>query len=233
VTKRPAAGQPEVPWEEAVATYLESNPDFLLARPELLSRLTIPHETRGRAVSLIERQVQVLREGQRSLRTNLNELVEIARQNESLGERVHKFAIGLFDSGTLDDVLEATYHAMRHDFQVDVCVARLGVHLADAAAPRPEFVDADDHRFLDLQKKVGRARTVCEDHIEKPVHQYLFGRLESPVTSYALVALGRNARLGFLALGSREPGRFRPEMGTVYLSRMGDLVAAALGRHLR
>lgn len=218
-------------WEEAVASFLEGNPEFFHKHPGLLSQLDIPHATRGRAVSLIERQVQILRDSQLSLRTNLNDLVEIARLNESLGERVHQFALGLFDTTSLDDVFEATYHAMRHEFQVDVCTAR--VRASAAADERPEFVDDNDRRFTEMQKKVGRARTVCENRIDKALHNYLFGRLETPVTSYALIALGRNARLGFLALGARDPERFRPDMGTVYLVRMGDLVAAALGRHLR
>jgi len=224
---------PDMSWEEAVASFLEGNPEVFHKHPGLLSQLDSPHATRGHAVSRIERQVQILRDSQLSLRTNLNDLVEIARLNESLGERVHQFALGLFDTTSLDDVFEATYHAMRHEFQVDVCSARIGARPAVEAAGRPEFVDDDDRRFSELQKKVGRARTVCENRIDKVLHTYLFGRLEEPVKSYALIALGRNARLGFLALGARDPERFRPDMGTVYLVRMGDLVAAALGRHLR
>jgi len=84
--------QTELSWEEAVARYLEDHPDYFQRYPETLSRILLSHETGGKAVSLIERQVQVLREQSQTLQRQLRELVNNARENDVLSGRLHRFA---------------------------------------------------------------------------------------------------------------------------------------------
>jgi uncharacterized protein YigA (DUF484 family) len=91
---------------DAVADYLAEHPDFLHDHPDLLAELLIPHAT-GSAVSLIERQVQVLRDKHAIAQRQLHQLIEVARDNDRLAERMHQLALALLDCTTLADVIGA------------------------------------------------------------------------------------------------------------------------------
>src|SRR4030065_403699 len=114
--------QTELSWEEAVARYLEDHPDYFQRYPETLSRILLSHETGGKAVSLIERQVQVLREQNQALPRQLRELADKARENDVLSSRLHRFATAMIGCASLDDVLDTTYDLLRQEFKLDAVV---------------------------------------------------------------------------------------------------------------
>ena len=115
----------ELSWEEAVSRYLEDHPDYFLRYPEILSRLLLEHETGGKAISLIERQVQVLREQSQTLQRQMRELVSNARENDILSGRLHRFATAMIGCTSLDDVLDTTYDLLRQEFKLDAVVILL------------------------------------------------------------------------------------------------------------
>ncbi len=80
---------------EAVAYYLQQHPDFFELNPRLLANLSLPHTAGSTTVSLIERQVAVLRDGNAKLERNLNDLIETARRNDRLSNGVHQLALRL------------------------------------------------------------------------------------------------------------------------------------------
>ena len=86
--------------DESVVDYLLGHPDFFEAHAELLSKLKVPHPT-GTAVSLIERQVEVLRGQNRQLERKLVDLIEVARANDTLIERIHRLALALLEGANL------------------------------------------------------------------------------------------------------------------------------------
>src|SRR5258706_9528577 len=108
----------ELSWEEAVSRYLEDHPDFFQRHPDALTKLALRHDAGG-ATSLIERQVQLLRDENESLHRQLRELVAIARENDVLGTRLHRFALAMADSASLDDVFDNAYEMLRREFKVD------------------------------------------------------------------------------------------------------------------
>jgi uncharacterized protein YigA (DUF484 family) len=221
----------ELSWEEAVAKYLEEHPDFFQHHPELLERLTLPHVEAGGAVSLIERQVSALRERNESLQKQLQDLVTIARDNEILGERVHHFSLSLADAGSLDDILSSAQDTLRREFRLDASVLLLRRPEPDEQG-RSEFANASDRRFGVLLKRIGMARTVCDDALEPELLDYLFGHQTPPILSVALIPLGGATPWGVLGLGAQDPERFLPDMGTVYLGRLGEVLTRALQRFL-
>ncbi len=89
--------------KDMVSDYLKNNPEYFNEHPEILSELRIPHES-GSAVSLVERQVSVLREQNDQARKRLHELIEIARQNEDLARRMHQLALTLMDADDPKDI---------------------------------------------------------------------------------------------------------------------------------
>ena len=220
----------ELSWEEAVSRYLDDHPDYFTRRPEILSQLMLSHETGGKAVSLIERQVSVLREQTQTLQRQLRELVANARENDVLSSRLHRFATAMIDCTSLDDALDTAYDLLRQEFKLDaVIILMQGQPLGD----RPELVAPDDNRLNTLLKQFNSGKPICGGKFEESLMNYLFGERAAEIKSSALIPLDDKSPHGVLALGTHDPHRFHPGMGTVYLTRLGELLTHSLARHRR
>jgi len=222
----------ELSWEDAVARYLEDHPDYFERHPETLTRIGIPHEVGGQAVSLIERQVQLLREREQGLQRQLRELVGIARENDGLAKRLHRFALGLLDARSFEDAIEASRELLRQEFGLEAVVVRVRGR-ADSEPGGPELVLEDDHRLARVLTELSSGKPQCGGEFEEGLLRYLFGDRVADIRSCALVPLGEKNPRGVLALGSSDPHRFHPGMGTVYLARLGELLMQGLVRYLR
>src|SRR5690606_36349176 len=102
---------------DAVAQYLRQHPEFFVDFEELIPELRIPHQP-GQAVSLVERQVKLLRERNIELRQRLNQLMDVARDNDRLFDKSKRLVLALLDAGDLEDLISAVEDSLRHDFQV-------------------------------------------------------------------------------------------------------------------
>lgn len=213
--------------EETVAGYLTSHPEFFEAHAELLTKLKVPHPT-GTAVSLIERQVEVLRQQHRQLERKLVDLVEVARANDALIERIHRLGLALLEGATLAERLYALQEELRERFGADeVSAFLLSAKKQDLDAGPARVLkpgDAGLEQFSEFLKggkpHVGRLRP--------PQLEFLFGEQSERIASAALVPLGDRGALGLLAIGSQEAERFSPTLGTAFLVRIGELVTAAV-----
>lgn len=222
----------ELSWEDAIARFLEDNPDYFERHPDLLLRLRIPHLERGGSISLIERQVSVLRRDHAEAQTQLRDLVQIARDNDVLAARLHHFAIAMIDAGSLDDVLATAQDLLRQEFQLEGVRILLQGDIPGLAG-RPEFVAPREARFEGLFALAGERESPCSGRLAADSMEYLFGRAGANIGSLALIPLRHPAHRGLLALGAQDPARFRPDMGTVFLLRLGEVLIAALARFLR
>ena len=220
--------QSELSWEEAVSRYLEDHPDYFPRHPDILARLTLPHETGGKAVSLIERQVQVLREQSQNLQRQLRELVQNARDNDVLGGRLHRFATAMIGCHSLDEVIDTTYDLLRQEFKLDAVVILLQ---GRSAGGRPELVPEDDKRLNALLQQFNSGKPICGGKLDESLMSYLFGGRAAEIKSCALIPLGEKNPAGVLGLGTHDAHRFHPGMGTVYLTRLGELLTHSLARH--
>lgn len=221
--------QQEIPWEDAVARYLDQHPDYFQRHPELLARITLIHQVGGRAVSLIERQVQVLRDQSRNLQRQLRELLGNARDNDALTDRLHRLALAMVDGRTLDDALDAASDILRQEFQFDG--ARLLLRARDGFTSSRAEVASDDAMLEELLRRITAGKPVCGEAPEAPVLRSLFGEHATDIKTWALIPLGGASPFGALCLGSRDPCRFHAGMGTVYLTRLGELLTHGLARH--
>ena len=121
---------------EQVAEFLTQHPDFFEDHITLLTDVAIPHPHGGRAISIGERQVLALREKNRLIETKLSELLQFGEENDSLSEKIHRFACALIGAKSLDDVLETVYTQMRDNLFVPHTLVRLW-HPSLAAGGRP------------------------------------------------------------------------------------------------
>jgi hypothetical protein len=213
--------------DDSVVEYLLSHPEFFESHAELLGKLKIPHPT-GSAVSLIERQVEVLRQQHRQLERKLVDLIDVARANDTLIERIHRLALALLEGAGLPERLYALQEELRERFGADeVSVFLLHPGKQDADAGPARWLTLEDpglDQFRDLLKSgkphVGRLRP--------PQLEFLFGDQAERIASAALVPLGDKGSLGLLAVGSHDLERFSPTLGTAFLTRISELVSAAL-----
>ena len=220
--------------EEAVAHFLETHPEFFEQHGQLLAKLHIPHQVGQSTVSLVERQVDILRERNRKLERQLRELMGTARQNDELAMKIHKLCRRLIrakDFGHVVDLVEGT---LRQVFGADETVLVLFSERLNDKAEYPElrflrWSDAASDDMKPFKTFLNNARPRC-GQIRDAQRDYLFGGETNEIGSTALIPLGTDADLGFLAVGSANEQRFHPAMSTDYLGLIGELVSVALMR---
>ena len=213
---------------EDVVEFLSKHPEFFRDYPDLLSRIEIPHTGSGDAVSLVERQVQVLREQNQRARKQLHELIEIARLNEELARRMHKLALTLMDAAEPKEIFTTLYDNLRKNFHADKVSVRLFAEpsFIDTYAG-PEFAgkNADEKSLF---------KTMIETHeplCGRMKHQqrvFLFGDDGNEIASSVMVPLHGPGWGGILSIGSFDPERFQPGMGVELLANMGEVLSFIL-----
>ena len=221
--------------EESVVDYLAGHPDFFERHAGLLEKLRLPHAPGGGAqtVSLVERQVAVLQDKNRSLERRLQELVEVARANTTLSDKVHALAIRLLEAGSTEAVLGALEAGLREDFgarQTVVVLLHNTSEIVQKTATRfMRYVDRSDPGLKAFATFIENGRPRC-GRIRDVQREFLFPGEGAGIASVAMVPLGPGCEIGILAIGSSDASRFNPTMSTDFLSRIGELAGAALSR---
>ena len=219
--------------EQAVKDYLEAHPDFFERHSALLGQLELPHGAGG-AVSLVERQVSMLRQKELKLQRQLKELIEVARANDILSAKIHELTLQLFAGRDLHVCISSVEEAMRSGFGADQAILVL---FGDPTM----FDDIDIGRFFRVIERGDGSLSPFDTflsgsgprcgQVRDAQREFLFHDDAEEVGSVALVPLGDKAEIGFLAIGSADADRFHPGMSIDYLARVGDLVAGALKRY--
>ncbi|MCQ4348773.1 DUF484 family protein [Pseudomonas stutzeri] len=210
---------------EQVAAWLAAHPRFFVGRDELLEQLLIPHEA-GHAVSLVERQLRLLRERNHELRTRLTQLMDIARDNDRLFERTRRLIVALLDAESLEELVAAVEDGLRHDFQVP-CVSLLLFSDNPPAVGRWVGQGEAQQRIGAL---LGGNRTVCGVlRAEELAFLFPAENLAS-IGSAAVAVLDHQGLHGVLALGSPDPQHYKSSLGTVFLAHVAEIVARLLPR---
>lgn len=215
--------------EKAVADYLRTHPDFFEKHAALLAILQVPHKC-GSAVSLVERQVSVLREQNQQLRRKLVELVQVARDNDRLIERMQSLTLALMDTTSMEDVLHTLHDVLRNDFPCDAVAVRLffGQGREQALAVSSDaFIAQDDPGLAAFERFLKTRRPLC-GRLKPAQMRFLFGAQAGDIHSAVVLLLGEQSNYGLLAMGSHDPNRFHTGMGTAYVARMGELISRAL-----
>ena len=139
-----------------VHQYLSDHADFFQSHSQLLSDMEIPHDS-GKAVSLVEKQVSVLRDQKKQLKKQLHELVQIAKENDALNQKLHALTVGLYQSGSFADVLALCVAKFEDDFSVDeskfIFFKDTAVEpVVDVAWAQCAIVDRGDPDFKDVDR---------------------------------------------------------------------------------
>jgi uncharacterized protein YigA (DUF484 family) len=219
--------------EQAVCEYLAAHPDFFERNAKVLGKLRIPHETGG-TVSLVERQVSMLRQKEVKLERQLRELIQVARDNDVLAEKIHKLGIHLLAAEGLNATVAAVEEAMRAGFGADQSVLVLFGNpdgFDDVVVGRFfRVVQREDEALGPFSTFLKGSGPRC-GQVRDAQRNFLFKADAEDIGSVALVPLGNKASIGFLGIGSVDSNRFHPGMSIDFLNRVGELVTGALNRY--
>ena len=212
-----------------VATWLRRHPRFLQQFPDLAMSLVVPRDD-GPAASLASYQLEVLRDKNRELARRLQELFAFAQENERLAVRAHQLTLALMRQETSADTLRAMAASLAEDFNGDL--VRLVMFAQVEGLDDVEWLQviaSDDARLQPFRDCMGDGEPLC-GRLQPEKHALLYGTDADDVQSTALLPL---PGVGLVAVGSRDPNRFYPGMGTLFLRMMGEALAAALARNAR
>ena len=210
-----------------VASYLQDNPAFCEEHAAGLEAIRVRHPISGQAIPLVERQVINLRAKNRALEARLTEMLGFGEQNDVTITRTHRLALALVSASTRAAVLGAMHTSLGDDFAVPHVALRLWRGEGGAPEQSPEYSPVSDS----LREYVARLEhPFCGVNGSFEAASW-FAVATEHVRAVAFVPLRDAAgTFGLLSLGSEDPGRFYPGMGTVYLTRIGELLGAALAR---
>jgi uncharacterized protein YigA (DUF484 family) len=210
--------------EDIVSRYLRQNPGFLEKEPSLLKHLELSHAS-GPAVSLIEKQVQYLRNENDTLEQRLNQLIQVASDNERLMYRLHQLTLELLVMGDLPSFFDRLSETLQEEFEADILNITMFKHKIKAGPKTPMFyIKRDDPEMQQFQDHLEKGVSVC-GRLNRNKRDYLFGSRAQWVQSTALVPMGDE---GMLAIGSSDPARFYPGMGTLFLDLLAQVVVSRL-----
>lgn len=209
---------------EAVVAYLRAHPTFFAEHDELLIEQRIPHQ-RGDSVSLVERQLTLLRDRNIEMRHRLSQLMDVARDNDRLFEKTRRLILDLLDANTLDEVVMAVEDSLRQEFQVPFVSLIL---FGDNAAPVGRWVSNADAQQA-IGGLLGSGKTVSGNLREHEL-AFLFGDEHKDVGSSAVAALEHQGLHGVLAIGSRDPQHYKSSVGTLFLGYIAEVLGRVVPR---
>ena len=229
--------------EQALATELElvsllrENTDIFSRHPDLLADMQVPHPA-GAATSLIERQVDVLRQKLKLSDKRLRDLMDVARDNERLSNARHELAIRLFAAADLEDVISIVLDLLRDELSADYAVIKLLTHDHDQSSGNETESAQPEGRYLDSRmpalsnfKTIFEQRSVICGKPSEQQKELLFDDAAEKVRSAAVIPLAAGSNIGLIGLGSKKAARFTSSMGVDFLGQIGELVSAAIIRH--
>jgi uncharacterized protein YigA (DUF484 family) len=230
-TRAPAASA--LADETSVTAFLSEHPDFFDSREALLATLRLPHHRGdGGTVSLVERQLDVLRERSREHELRLKTLIDNGHANDALAEKIHRLAVRLIAVDSVQGRIKSVELSLRDDFNAAEFVILLtgavpGLASIDTRSIR--FVDVDHAELKSFDSLFDSGKPRC-GRIRDSQRDFLFPSNPTAVGSAALVPLGARGSIGLLAIASADVDHFNPTMSTEFLARIGELISAALHR---
>jgi hypothetical protein len=215
--------------EQDIANYLANTPGFFERHAELLGAVQLSSPHGGRAVSLQERQMEMLRDRLKGLELKIMEMIRHGQENVAIADKLHRWTRALMQTASPSDLPDVLVRELMHQFMIPQAGIRVwGAEAAFGAMPFALSVSADVKTFA-----ASLGAPYCGVNSGFEAVQWL----EEPASamSMALIPLRRGEgaeAFGMLVLASPDPTRYTAEMGTEFLARIGEIASAALSRLL-
>lgn len=218
--------------EEEVIQYLSKTPDFFSRHSDLLESLTLPHPINGKVVSLLEYQVNLLRQSTADYKGHFERLVEVARENESTMQKSRRLVLAGLTCSSLDDLAVVVDDMVRDDFEISHHAFVLYGEFPDSAVRSHLLVDDD----VFLSHAAGFVDCFC-GVLPANEMRFLFSDDIDSIRSVAVLPLlsregGEIKKCGVLVLGAESESAFNKDKGAMFLQYIADLLSAILLRLL-
>lgn len=214
--------------EQQVCDYLRKNSQFFNRHPDLLAEMTLPHDS-GEAVSLVERQVALLRERNIDLRHRLSKLLDNARANDVIFDKTRRLLLTMLESTNLTQLVDTLHFSLDRDFSIPF--SALILFGGDKQLP------CSRAKILPIQEAQRRAPGLIQNNkpqcgdLPREYMDFLFGEKAAAVGSAAVVPLVYGQCFGLLAVGHNDPHYYRSSMGTLFLNYIAEVLNRLIPRH--
>ncbi|MEE9413208.1 MAG: DUF484 family protein [Methylococcales bacterium] len=212
---------------EVVADYLTHHPDFFQQYTELLKTLYIPHPS-GEAVSLVAKQLEILREDNRKLRKSYAGLVDVGRSNDAVLRKMHQLVLALMGAETLEQAITCLTDQLRSNFSSDfVSLQIIMDSQTESILPSRGMRDlaiSPDNVGLQLFAKILKTNQPQCGQAEPEQLQFLFPDHAKEVASCAIIPIQHKGFVALMSIGSRDENRFSYNAGIMFLTQMAELV---------
>ncbi len=208
----------------SVLAFLRGNPEFFNENAEILPKLHIPHETGG-AISLIEKQLSVVRGKCAALENQLGELINVARENEQLHKRLHVLVQEIISASCVEDVVSLTRDTLTRNFRADdVKFLLIDDQSSKHHDENPErYLRFDDPALEHFGENFSKSQTSCSIPTDEQ-RAFLFDGDEK-VGSIAIIPLQHERDIGMVVLSSVDPRRFDSNKDVLFLSELGQMLS--------
>ena len=215
--------------EEMVRAFLSENPTFLADNPDILELLDLPHNS-GKAISLVERQVGVMRDRNKEMRGRLDNILTVANDNDLLFEKTKRLVLNLLEAENLTDMVSVIYDSLGNDFEISFFSLILlddNKTQLNTKARVVTVAEANDG----IGAVLNATSAVCGVLRDEEM-AFLFGEAGSQVGSVAAIPLRSNDLYGILALGNTDPGFYKSTIGTLFLDYIAEVLNRLRPKHL-
>jgi len=216
--------------EEQVTKYLRSNNDFFHNREDLLADLSLPHES-GKAISLLEKQVTILRNRGIETRKKLNTFLENARDNDQLFDTTKNLVLALLRAKNITEIANVAQDQLSSHTNIEACEIIL-VQQQDLNIPQSVRTESTTKLKIDFSDVFRLERTHCGQLTEEKI-SYLFPGSTKNIHSTAICpAIDNGEILALIAFGTHNKNYFNVNLDTLFLDFIGNVVGAVLSRHI-
>ena len=213
-----------------IEDYLKHHPDFFHEHLHLLEQMSIPHPS-GTAISLISKQLELFRNKHQELESQLNSLIDIARDNDISFIRMHKLTLALLEASTLEQAIANLDVVLADYFLTDFVAVRIIKDCPDSTIANL-FITPNSEDLLPFLKELTSNQPKCGRPTLAQA-KVLFGDSAIEVKSCAIIPMNFTELEGILAIGSREEDRFHYSMGNLFLNQMSEIIGTRLISLLR
>lgn len=214
--------------EAQVIEYLRNNNDFFEKHTELLADIQLPHQS-GQAISLVEKQVSVLRDRNMDMRHRLSKLLENAKENDKLFDKTKRLVLSMLSANSLSGALGSLILSFDQDFRIHYTrVILFDREACDNVPDQAKFIPLNDCRST-LGNIIKQNKAVC-GQLSPQELSALFDSDAKHVGSAAVVPLTHGNTFGLLAIGNRDPQYYRTSMGTLFLGYIAEILNRTLPR---
>lgn len=213
---------------DLVAQYLRENPTFFLRREDLLAEMKLPHSQSG-TVSLVEKQVSVLRDRNMDMRHRLSDLLENGRDNGEIFAATRTLILAMLETHSLEELVQLTEKRLVEDFDIDYC----SLILLSSNYQGVRQFRVEDPADAQLHIKGLLANRQSVSGVLRPEEfSYLFPSKKQAASAVVVpIALPNNA-LALLSIASKDAKRYGANIGTLFIDYIGEVLQRLLGKHL-